>query len=101
DWDGVPLIEILKSAGAPTGEALRGPALSLYVVVGAADHYRAVFALGELDPSTGNRQAILADRKDGKPLDDKDGPLRVIVPDDKRPARWVRQVIAIDLLRAP
>lgn len=101
DWDGVPLIEILKSAGAPTGEALRGPALSLYVVVGAADHYHAVFALGELDPSTGDRQAILADRKDGKPLDDKDGPLRVIVPDDKRPARWVRQVTTIDLHRAP
>lgn len=101
EFDGVPLIEILKAAGAPTGEALRGPALALYVVVGAADRYRAVFALGELDPSTGNRQAILADRKDGKPLDDKEGPLRVIVPDDRRPARWVRQVTSIELRRAP
>jgi DMSO/TMAO reductase YedYZ molybdopterin-dependent catalytic subunit len=101
DFDGVPLIEILRAAGAPTGEALRGPALALYVRITAADGYRAVFALGELDPSTGNRGAILADAKDGKPLDDKDGPLRVIVPGDRRPARWVRQVIAIDLLRAP
>lgn len=101
DFDGVPLIEILRAAGAPTGETLRGPALALYVRITAADGYRAVFALAELDPSTGARDAILADRKDGKPLDEKEGPLRVIVPGDKRPARWVRQVTAIDLLRAP
>lgn len=101
DFDGVPLIEILRAAGAPTGEALRGPALALYVRVAAADGYRAVFALAELDPSTSDREAILADRKNGAPLDDKEGPLRVIVPADKRPARWVRQVVAIDLLRAP
>ena len=101
DFDGVPLIDILRAAGAPTGETLRGPALALYVRITAADGYRAVFALAELDPSTGDREAILADAKDGKPLDEKEGPLRVIVPADKRPARWVRQVVAIDLLRAP
>jgi DMSO/TMAO reductase YedYZ molybdopterin-dependent catalytic subunit len=101
DWDGVPLIELLKSAGAPAGETLRGPALALYVRVTAADGYRAVFALAELDPGTGDAQAILADRKNGQPIDAKEGPLRVIVPGDKRPARWVRQVIAIDLLSAP
>ena len=101
DWDGVPLIELLKSAGAPSGETLRGPALALYVRVRAADGYRAVFALGEIDPSVGGETAILADRKNGKPIDDQEGPLRMIVPGDKRPARWVRQVVAIDLLRAP
>jgi DMSO/TMAO reductase YedYZ molybdopterin-dependent catalytic subunit len=101
DWAGVPLIEVLRAAGAPTGEAQRGPALALYVRVTAADGYRAVFALAELDPSTGHREAILADRKNGQPLDEKEGPLRVIVPDDRRPARWVRQVVAIDLMRAP
>ena len=41
------------------------------------------------------------DAEDGKPPDDKEGPLRVVVPDDKRPVRWGRQVVAIDLLRAP
>jgi hypothetical protein len=54
DWDGVPLIEILRAAGAPSGETLRGLALALYVRISAADGYRAVFALAELDPSTGN-----------------------------------------------
>jgi DMSO/TMAO reductase YedYZ molybdopterin-dependent catalytic subunit len=101
DWDGVPLIEILRAAGAPGGETLRGPALALYVRISAADGYRAVFALAELDPATGNAQAILADRRDGKPIESDEGPLRVIAPGDKRPARWVRQVVAIDLLKAP
>jgi len=31
----------------------------------------------------------------------KDGPFRVVAPGEKRPARWIRQVTAIDLLRAP
>jgi DMSO/TMAO reductase YedYZ molybdopterin-dependent catalytic subunit len=101
DWDCVPLIEILRAAGAPSGETLRGPALALYVRISAADRYRAVFALAELDPSTGNTQAILADRRDGKPLGADEGPLRVVVAGDKRPTRWVRQVVAIDLLKAP
>jgi DMSO/TMAO reductase YedYZ molybdopterin-dependent catalytic subunit len=100
-WTGVPLIDLLKSAGAPTGDALRGPALALYVRITASDGYRAVFSLAELDPATGTTQAVLADRKDGQPMDDKEGPLRIIVAGDKRPARWVRQVIAIDVLSAP
>ncbi len=100
-WSGVPLIDLLRSAGAPTGDALRGLALALYVRVTAADGYRAVFALAELDPGTGHAFVILADRKDGKPLDDKEGPLRLIASGDDRPARWVRQVIAIDVLSAP
>jgi DMSO/TMAO reductase YedYZ molybdopterin-dependent catalytic subunit len=101
DWSGVPLIDLLKSAGAPSGETLRGSALALYVCVTAADGYRAVFALAELDPSIGGETAILADSKNGRPLDDKEGPLRIVVPGDRRPARWVRQVVAIDLLGAP
>ena len=101
DWDGVPLIDLLRTAGAPIGDALRGPNLKLYVRISAADGYRAVFSLAELDPGIGGAVAILADRRDGKPMDDKEGPLRIIVPADKRPARWVRQVVAIDLLRSP
>jgi DMSO/TMAO reductase YedYZ molybdopterin-dependent catalytic subunit len=100
-WSGVPLIDLLRTAGAPTGDALRGPALALYVRVMAADGYRAVFALAELDPGTGHANVLLADQRDGKPIDDKEGPLRLIVAGDARPARWVRQVIAIDLLSAP
>ena len=95
EFEGVPLVEVLKAAGVKFGEDLRGPALAAYLVVEASDGYRAVFALPELDPAFTDRVILLADRRDGKPLDDRHGPLRVIVPGEKRHGRWVRQVVTL------
>jgi hypothetical protein len=100
DYDGVLLSVLLRALGAPNGEALRGPDLGLYVRIRGADGYRAVFALGELDASIGNANVILADHRDGQPLDANEGPFRIVAAGDKRPARWVRQVVAIDVLKA-
>ena len=100
DYDGVLLSVLLRALGAPNGEALRGPGLALYVRIRGADGYRAVFALGELDSSIGKANVILADRRDGQPLDASEGPFRIIAAGDRRPARWVRQVVAIDVLKA-
>jgi hypothetical protein len=72
----------------------------MYLVVEAADGYRVVFALPELDPACSNQMILLADRRDGKPLDSMDGPLRIVVPAEKRHSRWVRQVIALKVGRA-
>ena len=36
---------------------------------------------------------LLADHRDGQPLSTAEGPLRLVVPDEKRHARWVRQGI--------
>jgi len=100
EFEGVPLVDILKAAGVKFGQDLRGPALATYLVVEAADGYRAVFALPELDPAFADRVILLADRREGKPLGEKEGPLRVIVPGEKRHARWVRRVIALKVGRA-
>jgi hypothetical protein len=100
EFAGVPLIELLKTAGVKFGQNLRGPALATYLVVEAADGYRAVFALPEPDPAFTDRVILLADRRDGKPLDEREGPLRIIVPGEKRPARWVRQVVALKVGRS-
>jgi DMSO/TMAO reductase YedYZ molybdopterin-dependent catalytic subunit len=99
EFQGVPLVELLKASGVKFGQDLRGPALATYLVVEAADGYRAVFALPELDPAFSDRVILLADRRDGKPLAGKEGPLRVIVPGEKRHSRWVRQVVALKLGR--
>ncbi len=99
--EGPALIDVLAAAGAPSGDKLRGKNLTLYVRISAADDYHAVFALAELDPGFRDDVAVITSRCDGAPLDAKDGPFRLVVPGDKRPARWVRQVTAIDLLRAP
>jgi DMSO/TMAO reductase YedYZ molybdopterin-dependent catalytic subunit len=98
---GVPLVEILKKAGARVGERLRGGALADYLVVEASDGYRVVFALAELDPAFNDRTILLADRRDGRPLDASEGPLRVVVPGEKKHARWARQVTTLTVRRAP
>ncbi len=42
-----------------------------------------------------DKLVLLVDRRDGKPLSGQEGPLRIIVPDEKRHARWVRQIISL------
>ena len=43
------------------------------LLVEAADGYRVVIALPEIDPAFTDKQFVLAFLKDGKPLDDKEG----------------------------
>jgi DMSO/TMAO reductase YedYZ molybdopterin-dependent catalytic subunit len=92
DYQGVPLAEILKKAGLPSGKEMRGKALAGYLLVEAHDGYQVVFSLGELDPGLGGTRVIVADRRDGKPLAAQQGPIRLVVASDKRPARSVRMV---------
>ena len=75
-------------------------ALATYVVVGAADHYRALFALAELDPGFTDRVVLIADSRDGQALGANAGPYQLIVPGDKREARWVRHVTDVDFALA-
>jgi DMSO/TMAO reductase YedYZ molybdopterin-dependent catalytic subunit len=100
EFEGAPLAEVLKLAGVKFGEGLRGKSLALYLVVEAVDGYRVVFALPELDPTYTDKVVLLADRHDGKPMDAKEGPLRIVAPDEKMHARWVRQVTALVVKRA-
>lgn len=100
-YGGVLLSELLSLAGAPHGDSLRGKALATYMVVVGADGYRVVFGLADFDPAFTDRIAILADTKDGSALPAGEGPYHLIIPGERRPARWVRQVVRIELQRAP
>src|SRR5262245_36932996 len=76
-YEGVALQEILRRAGVPQGESLRGDALTLCLLVKAADGYNVLFALTELDSLFTDRQVLLAYRRDDKPLEATAGPLRL------------------------
>lgn len=99
-YAGVPLAALLKQAGAPLGGQLRGKALANYLLVSAADGYKVVFALPELDSAFTKQVIFLADRRDGQPLSAEQGPYRIVVPQETRQARWVRQVTALTILTA-
>lgn len=98
--EGVELAALLRKVGAMPADPLRGKEFAHYVRVEASDGYRAVFSLAELDATLGNAKVCLEDRCGGKPLDDKNGPLRLIAPEEARPARWVRQVQSIRVVDA-
>ena len=60
-----------------------------------------VFALADLDPAMVRSEIIVADTADGQPLADAQGPLRIVAPADKRPARWIRMLAKIEVFRLP
>ena len=99
-YSGVAMREILARAGAPLGDSLRGKSLQLVVVVHSRDGYSIAFALAEFDPAFSDRSILLADEQDGKPLPADSSPLRVIVPGDKKAARWARMVDAVEIRSA-
>jgi hypothetical protein len=97
-FEGVALEAVLEKAGVEFGQTLKGKRLASCLLVEAADGYRVVIALPELDPAFTDKQVVLAFLKDGKPLDDKERPYRIVIPDEKRMARWVRQVTALKIV---
>jgi len=97
-WSGVPMIDILRKAGAPVGDRLRGRNMAAYVVVIAADGFRAVYALAEIEPRfSPERRILVADTLDGKPLSGNFGNLRIANQGEGEFSRWVRQVVALEV----
>ena len=70
-----------------------------YLLVEAADDYHVLFSLAELDTSFQDSEVLLADTIDGAPLAPDQGPLKLVVPHDKRPARWIKMVAGITIGR--
>ena len=96
-YSGIRVADILTPLGAPLGKELHGIALTNYLVATGSDGYQVVFALAEVDPSFHPGEVLVADTMNGKPLDDHSGPLKLVVTDDKRPARSVRNLTTIEL----
>ncbi|MBI3046735.1 MAG: molybdopterin-dependent oxidoreductase [Acidobacteria bacterium] len=100
-FEGIRLADVLARAGVTFGQTMRGERLAGYLLARASDGYRVVFALPEIDPDFAVQEIIIADRQDGAPLPSRDGPLRIIAAGDKRHARWVRGLVALELHAAP
>ena len=98
-YEGVWMHEVLRAAGVPLGEELRGPALATYVLATAQDGYQVVYSLAELDPAFEDNQILIADRADGQPLAGDDGAFRIVAPLEQRGSRWVRMLATIDVVR--
>jgi hypothetical protein len=96
-YAGVPLIGLLTQAGVPATP--RGKDLRLYLVATGSDGYEAVYSVAEVNPSMHDATVIVAETENDKPLA-ADGPFKLIDTREKRPARWVRNLVAIRVLTA-
>lgn len=99
DYEGPLLIDLLAEVGGPTGKALGGREMADVVLVTAADGYQVALGLAEADPGTRPNRIIIADRADGAPLGAKEGPFKLVIEGDLRPARSARMVISLSLIR--
>ena len=98
-WSGVRLQTLMAARFySPFGDRLKGPWLAAVVRATGADGYQVIFTLPELDAAFGNLEVLVADQQDGKPIDPADGPVRLVVPSDKRAARWVRNLVKLEIL---
>jgi hypothetical protein len=88
-FKGVALSDLLKKSGVTMGDGLRGPNIAQYLVAKSKDGYKVVFALPELDSVFALRTILLAFVSDGKSLPANKGPLQIIVPGEKKHARWI------------
>ena len=98
EFQGASLVDLLKSVGVQFGSDLKGKRAPTVALCDATDGYRVVVTLLEIDPSTADRPAIVADRRDGKPLDVNARPYQLVIPGDKRGIRWIRQLQTIRIV---
>jgi hypothetical protein len=91
-YSGVPLTDLLTPLGVP-GKP-HGKDFRIYLVAEGSDGYQVVYSGGEVTPDVHDGTVMVADSVDGKPLSDE-GPLKLVATGEKRPARWVRNLVAI------
>lgn len=100
-YEGVALRDVLVKAGVPLGDALKGKALARVVLATAVDGYQVAYAIAEIDAAFNDHVMIISDKRNGQPLLPDSGPLQMIVPQDKRAARWIRQVTTLEVKQLP
>jgi DMSO/TMAO reductase YedYZ molybdopterin-dependent catalytic subunit len=99
-YSGLPMASILgtvvKDAGTMPG--LRSLSDSVLLVRGS-DGYQAAVSAASVAMDPKGERYFLAVSRNGKPLAEGEGPVRLIVPGDPRHVRWVKTVTTIRLVR--
>ncbi|MBV9597803.1 MAG: molybdate ABC transporter substrate-binding protein [Chloroflexi bacterium] len=97
-FTGTRLLNVFEAAGGPRlPNDMNNAKLRTTVMVTGADGYQVALGWGELDPEFGAAPIMLAYLQDGKPMGDKQGMARLVVPGDKRGGRYVSTVKGIDI----
>jgi hypothetical protein len=96
-YSGVALSDLLAKIGAPQGSDVKGKLFLLGVVATGTDNYSVLFAIAETDPTIHTGDILVADQMNGQKID-KDGAFKLVSTEEKRPARWVRNLTSISVV---
>ncbi len=100
-YTGATLWSLLSTtAGLQTDTSLKNPSLAMYALATGTDGYKALVALGEIDPGFGNRPVLVAYAANGAALG-ANGAVRLVVPGDVRLGRSVSNLQSIEVFTAP
>jgi len=91
-FTGVPLWSLIDAAGG-LDDPKKGAALRHAIRLTASDGYIVVTSAGEISPDFGDKAAIIAYERDGKPL----GGFQLVMPGDKRGGRNIHDVATIEI----
>lgn len=94
----IPLLSVIQAAALKTDQRINHHDLKFLVILEAKDSYQSFFSLAELTPPQGrNAQAFLIWDVDGKPLSEKEAPLRLVLAADGE-ARQIHGLTTITLV---
>jgi hypothetical protein len=96
-YEGALLNAALKRAGVVSGDRLMGRYLNQVVIAKAKDGFVSVLSLAETDPFYRANPVIIADTRDGQPLDAREGPWRLVVDGDLHPSRSPRMLDSVEV----
>jgi hypothetical protein len=98
-YTGVLLGDLLAKYGFPLGQATHRKMLRSYLVAEGTDKYWVLYSVTEVEGSEHDGNVIVAMSVNGKPLGE-DGQLKLVDSADKKPQRWVRNLMSITVKSA-
>lgn len=98
-YSGVAVKDLLALVAPAKGEGLKVSANMTLIVAGATDGFQVTITLCDTNPDCRNGQSIVADALDGAPLT-TDGAFKLVLSEDKKSARWARNLQSLTVKAA-
>jgi hypothetical protein len=95
-FTGALLWDLLQSVGIIVDPNIKNDILRKIVIVTGSDGYQSVFGAGEIDPTFGGTQIMVAYAADGQLLGQA-GFARIVAPGDKAGGRFVSNIVKIEV----
>ncbi len=98
-YSGVPVKDLLALVAPAKDEGPKVSGNMILVVAGATDDFHVAITLCDTNPECRSGQSIVADTLDGAPIAN-DGAFKLVLTEDKKPARWARNLSSLTVKAA-